>query len=101
MISILEKKQKEIFCNPFPLKISETKFCNVNHCVKSVRIRSFSGPYFPAFGLNTEIFSANLCIQYERGEVRTRKTPNTDTFYAMNPFQTNASTHFAFFYLLF
>ena len=23
------------------------------HCVKSVRIRSFSGPYFPAFGLNT------------------------------------------------
>ena len=25
-----------------------------NHCVKSVRIRSYSGPYFPAFGLNTE-----------------------------------------------
>ena len=24
------------------------------HCVKSVRIRSFSGPYFPAFGLNTD-----------------------------------------------
>ena len=24
------------------------------HCVKSVRNRSFSGPYFPAFGLNTE-----------------------------------------------
>ena len=24
------------------------------HCVKSVRIRSYSGPYFPAFGLNTE-----------------------------------------------
>ena len=23
------------------------------HCVESVRIRSFSGPYFPAFGLNT------------------------------------------------
>ena len=23
------------------------------HCVKSVRSRSFSGPYFPAFGLNT------------------------------------------------
>ena len=23
------------------------------HCVKSVRIRSYSGPYFPAFGLNT------------------------------------------------
>ena len=25
-----------------------------NLCVKSVRIRSFSGPYFPAFRLNTE-----------------------------------------------
>ena len=24
------------------------------HCVKSVRIRSYSGPLFPAFGLNTE-----------------------------------------------
>ena len=24
------------------------------HCVKSVRIRCYSGPYFPAFGLNTE-----------------------------------------------
>ena len=23
------------------------------HCVKSVRIRNFSGPYFPAYGLNT------------------------------------------------
>ena len=25
-----------------------------NHCVKSVRIQSFSGPYFPAFGLNMD-----------------------------------------------
>ena len=24
------------------------------HCVKSVRIRSYSGPHFPAFGLNTD-----------------------------------------------
>ena len=24
------------------------------HCVKSVPIWSFSGPYFPAFGLNTQ-----------------------------------------------
>ena len=24
------------------------------HCVKSVRILSFSGLYFPAFGLNTD-----------------------------------------------
>ena len=26
------------------------------HYVKSVQIRSFSGPYFPVFGLNTKIF---------------------------------------------
>ena len=24
------------------------------HCMKSVCIRSYSGPYFPAFGLNTD-----------------------------------------------
>ena len=28
------------------------------HCVKSLHIPSFSGPYFPAFGLNTEYLSA-------------------------------------------
>ena len=33
--------------------------------IKSVRIRSFSGPYFPAFGLNTEICFVNLRIQSE------------------------------------
>ena len=29
-------------------------FAYKKHCVKSVRIRSFSGPHFPAFGLNKE-----------------------------------------------
>ena len=35
------------------------------HCVKSVHVWSYSGPYFPAFGLNTErmeylfVFSSN------------------------------------------
>ena len=27
-----------------------------NLCIKGARIRSFSGPYFPALGLNTEIY---------------------------------------------
>ena len=53
------------------------------HCVKSVRIRSFSGPFFPAFGLNMEGYSVSLRIQFESGKVRTRKTPNTDTFHAV------------------
>ena len=47
-----------IFCNPFLWS---------NHCVKSVRIRSFSGPY---------------SVQIR--EIRTKKTSNTDTFHAVN-----------------
>ena len=53
------------------------------HCVKSVRIRSHSGLYFPAFGLNTERYFVTLRIQSECGKIRTRITPNTDTFYAV------------------
>ena len=49
----------------------------------SFRIRSFSGPYFPAFGLNTERYEVSLRIQSECGKIRTRKTPNKDIFYAV------------------
>ena len=41
---------------------------------------SFSGPYFLAFGLNTERYGVSLRIQSEWGKMGTRKTPNTDTF---------------------
>ena len=34
----------------------------VFYCVKSVRIRSHSRPYFPAFGLNTERYGVSLRI---------------------------------------
>ena len=43
----------------------------------------FSGLYFPAFGLNTERYSVSLRIQYKCGKIRTRKTPNTNIFYAV------------------
>ena len=33
----------------------------------------FSGPYFPLFGLNTEIYGVNLRIQTEYRKIRTRK----------------------------
>ena len=33
----------------------------------------FSGPYFPVFGLNTEIHGVNLRIQPENRKIRTRK----------------------------
>ena len=44
--------------------------------MKSARIWSYSGPYFPEFRLN-------MSIQSECGKIRTRTTPNTDTFYAV------------------
>ena len=53
------------------------------HCLKSVHIWSYSGPYFPAFGLNMERYSASLNIQSKCRKIRTRITPNTDTFYAV------------------
>ena len=37
------------------------------HCVKSLDIRSYSGPYFPAFALNTDTFYALLIIKLEIG----------------------------------
>ena len=56
---------------------------NLTHCVKSVHIRRYSGPNFPAFGLNTERYSVSLRIQSKCGKMRTRITPNADTFYAL------------------
>ena len=53
------------------------------HYVKSVRIRSFSGPYFPALRRNTERYSISLCIQSECRKERTKKTPNKDTFHVV------------------
>ena len=53
------------------------------HCVKIVYIWSFSGPHFSAFELNTERYSKSLRIQSKCGEIRTRKTPYKDTFYAV------------------
>ena len=35
------------------------------HCVKTVRIRSYSGLHFPAFGLNTERYGVSHRIQSE------------------------------------
>ena len=29
------------------------------HCLKTFRIQSYSGPYFPAFGLNTERYGVS------------------------------------------
>ena len=51
------------------------------HCVKNVRIRSFSGPYFPAFGVNTSVSLYSFRMRENTDCIR--KTPNTDTFHAV------------------
>ena len=64
------------------------------HCIKSVRIRSFSGTYFPAFGLNTERYEVSLCIQSKCGKTLTRKTSNMDTFHTVLAFKSTLSLPF-------
>ena len=49
---------------------------NKYHFEKSVHIRSYSGPHFRVFGLNTERYFVIL-------KMRIRVTPNTDTFHAV------------------
>ena len=57
--------------------------------MKNVHIWGYSGLHFPAFGLNTESYFVSLCIQLEYGKMRTRVTPNMDTFYAATQFVEN------------
>ena len=72
-------------------------FSYTNHCVKSVRVRSYSGPHFRAFGLNTETHSGSLRIQSECGEMPTRITQNTDTFHAVSNRCTFVAQSFYYF----
>ena len=53
------------------------------YCVKSVRILSYSGPYFPALRLNMEIYEVSFHIHPECGKIRIRITLNTDTLYTV------------------
>ena len=53
------------------------------HCVKSVCIRSYSGPYFTAVGLNTERYGVSLRFQCKCGKMQTRITPKMDNFHAV------------------
>ena len=71
------------------IKIKQNKGCPskkynlVFHCVKGVRIRSYSGPHFPGFWLNAERYSASHRIHCKCGKMRTGVTSNTNTFHAM------------------
>ena len=43
----------------------------------------YSGPYFPVFGLNTDMYSVNLRFQSEYRKYLPEKTPYLDTFHAV------------------
>ena len=43
----------------------------------------FSGPYFPVFGLNTEIYSVNYVFSPNTGKYGPEKIPYVDTFHVV------------------
>ena len=53
--------------------IIEIVFKNIRrlHCVTRVQSHSFSGPCFPVFGLNTEIYREKLRKNADRKKLRT------------------------------
>ena len=67
------------------------------HSTKVMCIRGISGPYFPALGLNMEIYKINICIPSKCRKIQTRKTPNTDKFHAVMSY---VSSHKKFHFLL-
>ena len=66
-------------------------FRNSDTAWKLSKYGVFSGPYFPAFGLNTERYGVSLRIQSECGKIRTRKN---------SVFGHNFHTQWEFFFVL-
>ena len=54
------------------LLLTSKKFIFVEKVIHRVKYGVFSGPYFSAFGLNTEIYSVSLRIKFECGKVSLR-----------------------------
>ena len=59
------------------------KIKSLLHCVKSFLIWGFTHPYFLAFRLTTKRYGGSPRIQSKYWKIRTRETPNMDTFYAV------------------
>ena len=58
---------------PLTIEVINHSWLNLLHCVKLSKYRVFSGPYFPAFRLNTDIYGVNLRIQPKCGKILTKK----------------------------
>ena len=74
LLDIVLTNKSKSFCKTCTTETGLSDCHKMIHCVKRVHIRSFSGPCFPVFGLNTEIYSLNLRIQSECRKIRTRKS---------------------------
>ena len=72
-----------IICDYWYFLYKDLKF-QPDHYVASVRIRSFSGPSFPACRLNMERYKISLHIKSKYGKTWTGKTPNMGTFHAVD-----------------
>ena len=60
---------------------------DVNHGLEKVRIRSYSGPHFLrifSYSDSIRISPYSVLMQENPGKMRTRITPNADSFYAVN-----------------
>ena len=60
--------------------------CHI-HCAKSVRIQSYSGPHFSAFGLNAERYPYSIRMRKNAD----RNNSDTDTFHAVTTTQQTFS----------
>ena len=60
--------------NNAPFRSCISKINNTFLAWKVSKYRVFSGPYFPVFELNTEIYRVNLRIQDKYKEIQTRKS---------------------------
>ena len=54
-------------------------------CVKGVRIRSFSGPYFPAFGLNISPYLFRMWGNMDQKNPKYGPFSRSDGSYEANP----------------
>ena len=79
-----ENNYDDIYSDELEFKNESSDFCKASLCVKSVRIWSYSVPYFRLFGWNTERYGVSFRIQSECGKIRTRITPHIDTFHAVS-----------------
>ena len=67
-LKLAKNNQIIVLINSKFLKNQSFFFFIHNHCVKTVRVRSFSCPYFPAFGLNTERYTERFSGGIERDQ---------------------------------